>query len=118
VNIHSLLFEYYLAWQRQVGEIKTWKDFSDLIGIDHVYLNKIYNGKRNAGEKTIQHLSKYFNDPRFYDAVGLDRPELLLTYTKRNWGSLPEEVKKKIAEEVAQYTSDPIPNNEGGEIGK
>jgi integrase/recombinase XerD len=33
------LFEYYLAWQRQVGEIKTWKDFSDLIGIDHVYLH-------------------------------------------------------------------------------
>lgn len=111
MSIHQLLFEYYLAWQKQIGDIKTWKEFSESIGIDHVYLNKIYNGKRNAGEKTIRHLSKYFNDPRFYDAVGLDRPEPLLTYVKRNWGSLPEEVKKKIGEEVAQYSPVPLPHD-------
>ena len=109
------MLDYYLAWQKQVGEIKTWKDFADVIGIDHVYLNKIYNGKRNAGEKTVQHLSQYFNDPRFYDAVGMDRPEALLTYTKRNWGSLPEEVKKKIAEEVSQYSKEPLPKEDGGQ---
>ena len=111
MNIRQLLLEYFLAWQKSIGEKKSWKDFADQIGIDHVYLNKIYNGKRNAGEKTIKHLSKYFNDPRFYDTVGLDRPEPLLSYVRRNWGSLPEEVKKKIAEEVSHHTTEPLPKD-------
>jgi hypothetical protein len=80
--------------------------------MDHVYLNKIYNGRRKAGEKTIQHLANYFKDPRFYDAIGLDRPEILLSYTRRNWGNMPTEGKKKIAEEVSRYTTEPLPMDE------
>lgn len=92
--------------------MKTWKDFSEHVGMDNVYLNKIYNGKRKAGEKTIQQLANYFNDPRFYDAGNIDRPEPLLNYTRRNWGSVPDEDKKKIAAVISKHTTEPIPNDE------
>jgi transcriptional regulator with XRE-family HTH domain len=110
VNIHQLLLEYYLAWQKDAGEDRPWKEFAKVIGIDNAYLNKIYNGKRKAGSKTIRQLADYFNDPRFYDAAALDRPEPLLSYTRRNWGSVPDEVKKRIAEDISRYTSEPIPD--------
>ena len=118
MTIRQLLLEYYLAWQKQVGDVKTWKDFAEKIGIDNVYLNKIYNGKRKAGEKTIQQLADHFKDPRFYDAVGMDRPEPLLTYVRRNWSSVPEETKIKIANEVSRTTIDPVPDDEGTETTK
>jgi transcriptional regulator with XRE-family HTH domain len=111
VTIHDLLLEYYLAWQKEQGDIRTWKEFAQVIGVEYVYLNKIFNGKRHAGEKTIQQLADYFQDNRFYDAADLERPEPLLSYTRRNWGSMPDDVKHRIAEEVAHYTSEPLPEN-------
>ena len=118
MNIHQLLLEYYLAWQKQVGEVRTWKDFAELIGMDYVYLNKIYNGKRKAGEKTLHQLANYFKDPRFYDAGGIDRPEPLLNYTRRNWGSVPDETKRRIAKEVSEHTNEPIPDDGGADTSK
>jgi transcriptional regulator with XRE-family HTH domain len=118
VNIHQLLLEHYLAWLKEEGEVKSWKDFAETIGIDNVYLNKIYNGKRNAGEKTIKQLADYFHDPRFYDVGGIDRPEPLLNYTRRNWGSVPDEIKNQIAEDVSKYTSEPVPGKEGTDTTK
>lgn len=111
MNIRQLLLEYYLAWQKELGEIKTWKEFSEKIDLDYVYLNKIYNGRRKAGEKTIQHLANHFKDPRYYDAAGMDRPEPVTAYIRRNLGGVPDEVKKKIAEEISQYTSELPPEN-------
>jgi hypothetical protein len=70
------------------------------------------NDRRNAGEKTIQQLAEFFGDPRFYDVVGMDRPEKFLTYTRRNWGTVPDEVKKKIAEEVSRYATEPVPKED------
>lgn len=113
MTIHDLLLQYYLDWQRQRGEIGTWKQFSEEIGVEYVYLNKIFNGKRRVGEKIVQTLADYFKDQRFYDAADIERPDPLLAYTRRNWGSVPDELKQRIADEIAQYTSEPLPN--GGE---
>ena len=118
VNVKQLLLEYFLAWEKEEGEIKTWKEFAEHCGFDHIYLNKIYNGKRKAGEKTIQQLANYFRDPRYYDAAGMDRPEPMTSYIRRNLGMAPDEVKKKIAEELSQYSSEPLPTDEGGSNGK
>jgi hypothetical protein len=111
MNVKSLLLEHYLAWQQQEGEIGTWKHFASMIGIDHVYLNKIYNGKRKAGEKIVQQLADYFKDDRFYDAAGLDRPDKRLAYARRNWPALPENIKKLISESISHYTPEKLPDD-------
>jgi transcriptional regulator with XRE-family HTH domain len=84
VNIHQLLLEYYLAWQKEMGDVKSWKDFAELIGMDHVYLNKIYNGRRKAGEKTIQHLANYFKDPRVTSSTWRNDRDLEVTIYRIN----------------------------------
>lgn len=90
---------------------KTWKQFAEMIGLDHVYLNKIYNGRRNAGEKTIAALAEYFKDPRFYDVAGLDRPDPFLAFIRRNWGSVPLEERQQLVASVAKHTSDKMPRD-------
>ena len=112
IKLSDLLFEKFLEYQQAAGTRKTLKQFAEDIGLGQVYLNRLMNGRRSAGEKTIIHLAEYFKDPRFYDAAGLDRPEALLIYTRRNWGQVPEEVKKKIADQVAQYTTEKPPKDE------
>lgn len=110
MEIKELLLEHYLAWQTKLREGKSWKDFSEYIGIDHVYLNKIYNGRRKPGLKTIQLFVDVLGDERFFDVVGLDRPDKYLAFTRRNWPSVPEELKKRIAEEIAPYTKEKPPD--------
>jgi hypothetical protein len=103
VTIRNLLLEHYLSWQKSLGEERTWKQFAEEIGIDHVYLNKIYNERRSAGEKTVTILAEHFGDLRFYDVVGMDRPDPELVKLRRAWGRLPDEEKKRIAEIAAPY---------------
>ena len=107
--LSDLLFEYYMAWQKEVGGRRTLKQYSEHIGIGEVFLNQIMNDKRNAGEKTVDHLVQFFKDPRFYDAAGIPRPDINLKYTMRNWGSLPEEEVQKIKQIVAKYTTETPP---------
>ena len=111
LSVKDLLFEKYMEFQRTSKQRRTLKEFSEYIGIGQVHLNRLMNQKRKAGEKTIIRLADFFRDMRFYDAAGLDRPEPLLTYTRRNWGNVPDEIKKKIADEVAQYSAEPLPKN-------
>ena len=113
ITVHELLFEKYMDYQKASGQRKTLKEFSEHIGIGQVHLNRLMNERRKAGEKTVVHLAEFFSDPRFYDAAELDRPEPLLSYTRRNWPNVPEEVKRKIAKEVADYTTEPLPKEDG-----
>jgi transcriptional regulator with XRE-family HTH domain len=110
-KLKDLLFEKYLEYQKQSGKKVTEKQFSEYIGMGQVYLNQIMNGRRSAGEKTIAHLANFFQDMRFYDAVGLPRPDQLLLYIIRHWGEVPEEVRKKLAEEISPYTSEKVPDD-------
>ena len=112
VALHELLFEKFMEYQKNSGQRKTLKEFSEYIGVGQVYLNRLMNQKRKAGEKTIHHLADFFTDPRFYDVAKLDRPEPSLTYIKRNWGKVPNEIKNKIVQEVAQYSIEPLPKDD------
>jgi hypothetical protein len=118
ITLHELLFEKYMDYQKASGQRKTMKQFSEFIGIGQVHMNRLMNERRKAGEKTIVHLADFYQDMRFYDAAGIERPEPLLTYTRRNWGKMPEDVKIRIAKEVAHYTTEPIPEDDGVETTK
>jgi hypothetical protein len=85
----ELLMEHLLKWQLESGETRTQREFATHIGENEKYLSMVMNGRKPSERQTIQ-FAEFFNDPRFYDAVIMDRPEPLLTYTKRNWGRLSE----------------------------
>jgi transcriptional regulator with XRE-family HTH domain len=107
MTIRKLLLEHYLAFQKNKEDTATWKEFSEHIGIDRVYLNKIYNGKRKAGEKTIEYLARFFQDPRFYDDAGIPRPDPQLQALIYGWANIPKDVQEKIGEEAKPYITNP-----------
>jgi hypothetical protein len=104
-RLADLLFKKYMEWQQELGERKTLKEFAEHIDIGNVFLNQLMNDRRSAGEKTIKHLAEFFHDLSFYDAVGIPRPDPLLTFIIKQWGSLSEDGQKKIAEEMKKYGS-------------
>jgi hypothetical protein len=112
-TVKELLTEHFLKWQSDSGEVKRQTEFAAFIGESEKYLSLVMSGTRAPSKRQVEHFADFFKDPRFYDAVGLERPDPLLAYTRRNWGSVPDELKQRIADEIAQYTSEPLPN--GGE---
>lgn len=111
-EIKKLLLEKYLARQQELGERISLKAFADWVGIDDKYLNHIMNGRRDLSPRMAVLFAEFFTDPRFYDLANMKRPNPGLQYVSRNWEKLPEEVRRKIAEEIKKYTTDPIPNGE------
>jgi transcriptional regulator with XRE-family HTH domain len=114
-SFKELLFEKFLEWQKGEKKIKTQKEFADHIGIKEASLNHIMSGRRPPSRRNIEYLAELFKDPRFYDAAEMDRPEPLLTYTKRNWGRVPDETKKRIVEEISHYSDEPVPTEDGSD---
>jgi FAD/FMN-containing dehydrogenase len=49
--------------------------------------------------KSVEKLAGFFNDPHFYDVVGLPRPDPNLHYVTRHWGDAPSDIQDKIAEQ-------------------
>jgi transcriptional regulator with XRE-family HTH domain len=111
IKLSELLFEKLLVYQQTTGSRKTLKQFAEYIGIGQVSLNRLMNERRSAGEKTVALLAEFFKDDRFYDAVGLPRPDPELKYITRHWGETPDEVRHKTAEEFGRYTTEPPPEN-------
>lgn len=112
LNLSSLLFEKFMEYQQAAGERKTLKEFAEYIGIGQVYLNRLMNERRSAGEKTIALLADFFQDYRFYDVVSLPRPDMKLHFIIRHWGKIPIEVQNKMTGEVEPYTSERAPKDE------
>ena len=112
LTLSNLLFEKFMEYQNEAGQRKTLKEFAEHIGIGQVYLNRLMNERRSAGEKAIIHLASFFQDDRFYDVAGLVRPDPKLHYITRHWGDIPIEVQKRITVEIEKYTSERAPRDE------
>jgi hypothetical protein len=108
----QLLLEHYLDWQKSEGRLGKVKDFCDHIGEkNYQNFNHYLNGRRIPGEKVARRFAELFNDPRFYDAAGIPRPDPDLTMVITNWPKMSEETRRRFAEEAATYSTKPIPND-------
>lgn len=110
----DLLNEHFVKWQFESGTDKKQWQFAEYIGEDEKYLNMVMNGRKPSKRQTIL-FANFFQDPRFYDAEGMERPAPLRDYMQRNYDKAPENVKWKIAEELSQYTTEPLPARNGNE---
>ncbi len=101
--VGELLFEHYLLYQQKNRRAITQKYFAKYIGIDETLYNHIYKGRRKPNRQIVAHLAEFFDDLRFYDVAGEPRPDPNLFYVQRNWESIPNAIKKQIADVVAKY---------------
>jgi hypothetical protein len=111
----DLLTMHVIKLQQEQGRLVKQKELVDLLGVGETSLNLAWNNKRPPSKSLVEKCAVYFQDPEFYDAAGMERPEPLLAYTRRNWGSVPDETKKRIAAEIAKFTSEPIPGDKSTE---
>jgi Helix-turn-helix len=111
LTVRDLLNEHFVKWQYESGLNKKQTEFAAYIGESQKYLSMVMNG-RKPSKRQVQQFAEFFKDPRFYDAAEMDRPEPLTQYILRTLPKAPEEVQKKIAKELAPYTTEPIPNGE------
>lgn len=108
----ALLLEHFLKWQTDLGVRKTLKEFASHIGISDKSLNLVFSGRREATEKQSQLFATVLRDKRFYEVTGRTSGDQLLIYITRHWEKIDDDKKKQIAEEVARYTTEPIPKDE------
>lgn len=114
----ELLTAHVIQLQQEEGRLIKQKELAVYLDIGETTLNLAWNGKRPPSKKLVEKCAIYFKDMSFYDTASMDRPEPLLTYTQRNWENIPDEIKKKIAEEVSRFTDEAIPENDGSKTAK
>ena len=99
----------FIDWQKDEGGRKTIIEFADYLDVNRSLLSYWMNGSREPSDENLVRLALKLGF-EVYDLVGKKRPNPLNLYTSRNWDQAPEKVQRQIAELIAKYTTEPIPN--------
>lgn len=99
----------FVLWQAEQGKRKTIDEFAAYIGISRPLLNMWMNGNRKPGTENIKLLEEIFG-VEVYDALDLPRPNPYNQIVDRVWEFIPEELQRRMSEEVAQYETENISN--------
>jgi transcriptional regulator with XRE-family HTH domain len=105
------LEKQYLDWMQKSGKRKTLNEFADFLGIKRPLLSLWLGGKREPSYETTQRLSNLLGI-EIFDALELPKPDPTLHYVNRHWGDLPDDIQKKVAQEIARYTTEKAPGEE------
>lgn len=105
----KLLLTHFLRWQEVKGSRKTLKEFADLIGISDKQLNHYFTGRREPGERMAALFAEKLDDLRFYDAIGLARPDVDLQFVNRHWAGISRETQAEIIRMV-KAQEQPLPD--------
>ena len=103
-TVRDLILEHRLALQNEQKRLISEKEMAEIVGINDKYFNHIFNMRRKLSPKVTKVLADFFDDPRFYDAAGIKRPDKSLDLVNRNWWRLSERTKKKIDKLVVEDT--------------
>lgn len=103
MDIKGLLFEHLLEIEHLEGRQISLKEFAQRIGVNDKSFNNVYNLRRQPSQQMVMQLARYFDDPRFYDVMGMERPDPLLEFVIQNWGKTTHDTRKKIKDIIGQY---------------
>jgi hypothetical protein len=95
-TIKELLLEHHHAMEQQQKRRITEKELAQIIGINDKLYNNVYNMQRKPSKRITKMLADFFEDPRFYDVAGEERPDQALDNVNRNWWKLSISTKNKI----------------------
>lgn len=101
----------FLNWQNKSGERKTLGEFAEYLGEKISTVSMWMSGDRSPDREKIEKIFELLG-PEIYDALDLPRPDPRLLYIKKHWNETSEDSKKKIAEEVAKFTTEKAPNDD------
>lgn len=102
-TIGDLLFEHLQDYEKKIRRTVSQKEFAEYIGIDDKLYNHIFTGRRKPSKEVLMHLVEFFDDQRYYDAVGIPRPDDELIYIQTAWGRLPKQVRDDMYDAARKY---------------
>ena len=101
----TLLLNHYLDWQRELGQVKTMKDFAEHINLADATLNRIMNEKIPVTNSMLVHFARELHDPRFYALENLPEPDLDFEKLMKVWQYIPAEKKRELREQGERYVA-------------
>jgi len=105
MNFSKFLELKFLEWQQKEGGRKTVSEFAEHVGFSPSAVSLWWNGTRKPTRENIRKLAEVLG-PEVYDALGLERPDPLLTYVAKSWDELKPEQARAIAEQVEKYVTE------------
>ena len=99
----------FVEWQNQEGERKTIIEFADYLGVNRSLLSYWMNGSRIPSEDNLIKIA-FILGFEIYDILGIQRPNMLYLYMLRNWEKVPESIQRHLADTIAKYSKEPLPN--------
>lgn len=111
-DIKELILEHRIALQNEEKRLISEKELARMVGIDDKYFNHIFNKRRKPTQEQVKLLARFFEDPRFYDAVEMKRPDEMLDNVTRNWWRLSPKTRQKIDRLVTEDNDQPAPQPE------
>lgn len=99
----------YLQWQNDLEQRKTVIEFADYLEVNRSLLSYWMNGSRDPSEDNLVKLAFKLGF-EIYDVLEKDRPNILYLYVLRNWQNAPQKIQKQLAEIIAKYSSEAIPD--------
>jgi len=107
-TVGDLLFDYLHEYEMKLRRAVSQREFAEYIRIDDKNYNHIFTGRRKPSPANLKLLVDFFDDPRFYDAVGVPRPDEDLIYIQRAWGKLPRQVREEMYVSAKNYIEEKI----------
>lgn len=118
VNSKETLKEFldrkFLDWQRDERERKTLAQFSEWLEVSPNTLNNWLRRDKLPKGANIELLASKLG-PEIYDALGIPRPDPVLTGIIQNWYAIPARKRRELAEQVGQYVAKTAPVASGAE---
>lgn len=97
-KLASWLEKQYIDWMAKEKQVKSQREFAELLGIDPVKLNQYLNGRRKMPDLETVNLIAEKLGPEIYDILGLARPDPQLQALTHKWHTLDQATKDKILE--------------------
>lgn len=88
--------------EKEEGRHIPIKELAARIGIYDKYFNNIYNGNQAPSAAMIEVMADFWDDPRFYDAAGMDRPDPLLRIVIRKWGQISVDTQRELVAKIEE----------------
>lgn len=104
LSFAEFMTKKYVEWQASSGKRKTLDEFSAYIGVSRPLLSMWLNGKKRPGKENIKILAEIFGS-EIYDVLSIPRPDPDLERLKNIWKFIPENDRRKLAEQGEKYAA-------------
>ena len=110
MNFPKFLEIKFLEWQHGEGGRRTVKEFAEWLGVKQSTVSMWWNGTNTPRDSDIIRTLAVRLGMEVYDVLGLERPDPDLIYIEDRWERMSASQRRKVREQVEEFTIEKPPN--------